>query len=97
MEDKESWVLEVLNGPEDGLQINLSNPRFLLGPVEGAALRLDYDPLVPPEGVEIQLGEEGVKVAGEAKVNYGETFEVGQVKLRILREEGSDVEPSRGS
>jgi len=97
MDDKASWILEVLNGPEDGLQINLSTSRLLLGPVEGATLRLDYDPLVPPGGVEIQLGAEGVKVAGKAKVNYGEVFEVGQVRLRILREEGTDVEPSRGS
>jgi len=95
MDGKASWILEVLNGPEDGLQINLGNPRLLLGPVEGTALRLNYDPSVPAEGVEIQLGAEGVIVAGEEeRVSYGEVFEVGQVKLRILREEGTDVEPS---
>jgi len=90
----EGWILEVLNGPEDGLQINVSGPRLLLGPVEGATLRLDYDPSMPPEGVEIQLGAEGVVVAGKGMVNYGEVFEVGQVRLRILRKEVTDVEPS---
>jgi len=49
---------------------------------------------MPPEGVEIQLGAEGVVVAGKGMVNYGEVFEVGQVRLRILRKEVTDVEPS---
>lgn len=97
MDDNASWILEVLNGPEDGLRIKLGNSRFLLGPVEGAALRLDYDPSVPVEGVEIHLGWKGVIVGEEVRVEYGEVFEVGQVKLRILREEVTNAEPSRDS
>lgn len=76
-------VLEVMSGPADGEAVPIHAPVVRLGPCEGSLLSLSYDPLVPKEGVELKVGEEGVWI-GPSMKDYGEIFQVGQTWLRVV-------------
>lgn len=76
--------LEVMSGPEDGIVKEVRvGTTVLLGPIEGAVMRLEYDPKLQ-RAVMLELKDDGVYIENKRVASYEELFQVGQVWMRVL-------------
>ncbi len=92
-------ILKVIGGKNDGRQIKIAVPRFIIGRGETAHLRPSSD-LVSREHCEIVIGDgvvhisdlksrngtyvNGLKLDGRHKVNSGDTLRVGRMQFEVI-------------
>ena len=92
-------ILKVIGGKNDGRQIKIAVPRFIIGRGETAHLRPSSD-LVSREHCEIVIGDgvvhisdlksrngtyvNGLKLDGRHKVNSGDSLRVGRMQFEVI-------------
>lgn len=90
-----AFTLAILSGPDDGAVFALDGDQVLMGSAPEAKVRIQYDPNVPPEGIQVYLQEKGVVFENRAtglkeSRGFGEPYLAGQTWVAVFQVLGKE-------
>ena len=89
---KANLKLVIMNGPDDGTEVDLEREQFLISASPDAYVRIQYDPQVPSAGIVARITSdcvvfESVGAGNNVHKRFGDLHTIGQTLVAVYKEE----------